>query len=137
MHCKSENFSLTTSKHEEFIEITRELNEILQKNNSKSGIIKIYIPHTTAAVTINQSANPDVPIDLLTILSELTMNSRLLNVEGNSDAHFKSSLFGTFLEIPFQNVRLSLGEWQGVFFCEFDGPRTRNVKVQIWETDYC
>lgn len=126
------SFSLKSSKREQFLPISMDLNNLLEKAQAKSGLMKIFIPHTTAAVTINQNANPDVVIDIITILTELIPQKQLLNIEGNSDAHFKSSLFGSSLEIPFEDGKLALGEWQGVFFCEFDGPRTRNIKVQIW-----
>ena len=125
-------FSLKSKKREQFISISSDLNNLLEKVEAKAGLMKIFIPHTTAAITINQNANPDVVTDINTILSNLIPQQRLLNVEKNSDAHFKSSIFGSSLEIPFEEGKLDLGEWQGVFFCEFDGPRTRNLKIQIW-----
>ena len=132
MFIESYHFSLKSSKREEFIEITERINNFIEEANATDGFVKVFIPHTTAAVTINQNANPDVTSDLITILAEMVHHQRLLNVEGNSDAHFKSSLFGVNLEIPFTNQKLTLGPWQGIFFIEFDGPRTRNVHVQIW-----
>jgi secondary thiamine-phosphate synthase enzyme len=123
---------MKTSKREEFIQITEKLNNILKKSEIQNGLMKIYLPHTTAAITINQNANPDVARDIIYILRNLIPHKRLLNVEGNSDAHFKSSLFGVNLEIPFDQNSLNLGDWQGVFLCEFDGPRTRNIRVQLW-----
>ena len=132
LYIESYNFSLKSSKREEFIQITENVNNLIKEAQADEGLVKIFIPHTTAAITINQNANPDVARDIITILGEHIPKKRMLNVEGNSDAHFKSSLFGVFLEIPFENGKMSLGEWQGVYFCEFDGPRTRTVRIQVW-----
>lgn len=132
MFIESYKFSLTTSKREEFIEITTKLNELIIKANALKGFVKIFIPHSTAGVLINQNVNPDVLKDFTTILNENMPHEMLVNVESNSDAHFKSTLIGVSLEIPFSNQKMDLGVWQGVFFAEFDGPRTRNVHVQIW-----
>ncbi len=131
MFLESFVFSIKTSKKEQFIRITQDINDIVFRSGADMGNVKIFIPHTTAAVTINQAANPDIIKDILTLLNSSTTNQRLLNSEGNSDSHFKSSLFGVSLEIPIEKGKLALGEWQGVFFCEFDGPRTRKVHIDI------
>ena len=132
MFIESFNLSLKTAKREEFIEITERIHTFIEEANATDGFVKVFIPHTTAAVTLNQNANSDVTHDMITILADIVIPRTLLNVEGNSDAHFKSSLIGVSLEIPFSNKKLTLGTWQGVFFVEFDGPRTRNVHIQIW-----
>lgn len=132
MFIESYKFSLKTSKREEFIEITSQLNEFILKTKGIKGYVKIFIPHSTAGVFVNQNVNPDVLRDFTTLFNEYIPHDLLVNVEGNSDAHFKSTLVGVSLEIPFTNQKMDLGVWQGVFFAEFDGPRTRNVQVQIW-----
>jgi secondary thiamine-phosphate synthase enzyme len=93
----------------------------------------VFCPHTTAAITINENADPDVQHDMLQTLSELIPQSRpgYRHNEGNSDAHCKSSLIGTSEQILINNGKIDLGTWQGIYFCEFDGPRRRTVKIQI------
>ena len=94
----------------------------------------IYVPHTTAAVTINESADPSVKSDILMILNQIVpWKANYRHLEGNSPAHVKSTLVGSSELIAFENHRLVLGTWQGIFFCEFDGPRTRKVEVRIME----
>ncbi len=135
MFLETFNYTLKSTKREEFIQITQDIDSILKKSGIIDGWAKIFCPHTTAALTINQNANPDVVHDLGTMLHIQVPKRRLLNVEGNSDAHFKSSMMGVHLEIPIDNGTLSLGNWQGIFFCEFDGPRSRNIIVQIFGQD--
>lgn len=132
MFVENNVFSIKSSKREQFISITEDINNLVYRSGAEVGVVKIFIPHTTAAVTINQNANPDVIKDIQTILARSVNGNRLLNAEGNSDSHFKSSLFGVSLEIPIERKKIILGEWQGVFFCEFDGPRTRKIHVQVW-----
>jgi secondary thiamine-phosphate synthase enzyme len=130
-----EMFSLNvkTLKREQFISITDDINALIQKSGAKIGSCKLFVPHTTAAITINENADPDVIRDLFTIMDELIPHQRrFLHSEGNSDSHFKSSFFGVSLEVPIEKGKLSLGQWQGIYFCEFDGPRMRRVKVQIF-----
>jgi secondary thiamine-phosphate synthase enzyme len=124
--------NLKTVKREQFINITDNVLEVVKKANAKMGSCKIFIPHTTAAVTIQENADPDVVRDVLMVLSELIpQQKRFLHSEGNSDSHTKSAIIGCSLEIPIDKNTLLLGQWQGIFFCEFDGPRTRKVIVQI------
>ncbi|QEE16573.1 secondary thiamine-phosphate synthase enzyme YjbQ [Promethearchaeum syntrophicum] len=133
MIIKKNSFSLQTDRREQFIPITEEVNSFVQTiGDHMIGGCKIYIPHTTAAVIVNQIVNPDVMRDFQTYLDSLVPKKRMLNVQGNSDAHFKSSLLGTFVEIPITKGKLKLGEWQDIIFAEFDGPRTRTVMLQIW-----
>ena len=133
MIIKKYSFSLHTDRREQFIPISEEVNGFVQTiGENVVGVCKIYIPHTTAAVIVNQIKNPDVMRDFQTYLESIVPFKRMLNVQGNSDAHFKSSLLGTFVEIPISKGELELGEWQDLLFAEFDGPRTRTVVLQIW-----
>ena len=134
MIIKKFSFSLKTARREQFIPISEEVNGFVQKvGENIVGVCKIFVPHTTAAVIVNQNVNPDVMQDFQTYLESIVPVKRMLNVQGNSDAHFKSSLLGTFVEIPISNGKLDLGEWQALLFAEFDGPRTRTVVIQIWD----
>ena len=132
MFVENNVLSIKSAKREQFISITEDISDLVYRSGAEVGMVKIFIPHTTAAVTINQNANPDVLKDIQSILASSIKEHRLLNAEGNSDSHFKSSLFGVSLEIPIDKKKIVLGEWQGIFFCEFDGPRTRKINVQIW-----
>lgn len=133
MIIKKYSFGIQTERREQFIPISEEVNSFVQTiGENLVGGCKIYIPHTTAAVIVNQIVNPDVMRDFQTYLESIVPHKRMLNVQGNSDAHFKSSLLGTFVEIPISKGKLELGEWQDLIFAEFDGPRTRTVKLQIW-----
>ena len=121
-------YSVRTSEREEMIDITHIVESFVRENSIKEGIIKIFVPHTTAAVTINEKADPDVPRDILFALKKLVpLNMGFRHFEGNSDAHTKSSLVGCSEDIIVENGKLMLGTWQAVFFCEFDGPRSRKV----------
>ncbi len=116
----------------EFIEITSEVNRTIQKQGVKEGICSVYVPHTTAAVTINENADPSVQKDIINELNKIVpWNSHYTHGEGNSAAHIKSTLVGSSVSIPISNGELALGTWQGIYFCEFDGPRAREVFVQI------
>jgi secondary thiamine-phosphate synthase enzyme len=126
------NISLQTHKRCELIDITSRINEIIAKENFRDGLLLVFVPHTTAAVTINENADPDVCHDILLTLEELIPHVRkdYRHGEGNSDAHVKASLFGSSETILVENGRLCLGTWQGIYFCEFDGPRTRMVNIK-------
>jgi len=124
--------TIKTSQKTELIDIT----SIIQDKVSSSGIINglcmIYVPHTTAAVTINESADPDVKADILMILNEIVpWKAGYRHMEGNSPAHVKATLVGATELVAVENKKLLLGTWQGIFFCEFDGPRTRKVHVKM------
>lgn len=114
-------------KKEEFIDITFDIENYLEENSCKNGMLFLNTLHTTAALTINENADPDVKNDLLRALDALVPNIKFQHAEGNSDAHLKSSLLGVSLSIPVVNGKLLKGVWQGVYFCEFDGPRTRKI----------
>ncbi|MCX8123385.1 MAG: secondary thiamine-phosphate synthase enzyme YjbQ [Spirochaetes bacterium] len=124
-------FQIQTTRKEEFIDITAKVTDAVIKSNISNGICCVYVPHTTAAITINENADPTVPKDILMGLSHLKLESlHFAHLEGNSPAHIKSSIIGCSIAIIVENKRLQLGTWQGIFFCEFDGPRTRKVIVQ-------
>ena len=125
-------FTVNTSSRTELIDITARITAIVKEDNMKSGLCHVFVPHTTAAVTINENADPDVPADILTSIAGLVpRNGRYRHGEGNSDAHVKASLFGSSETIIVEEERLVLGVWQSVFFCEFDGPRTRKILVKL------
>lgn len=128
----TETFEIRTTSKNEMINITSIIASFVQKHNVNSGTITIFIPHTTAAVTINENADPDVARDMLLGFNKVSPNRvEFDHYEGNSDAHIKSSLVGVDQTIIISNGKLLLGTWQGIFFCEFDGPRTRMVHVVI------
>jgi secondary thiamine-phosphate synthase enzyme len=124
--------SVKTRKRTEFVDITSDINQLIQKSGTDQGLCMIYVPHTTAAVTINESADPSVKSDILMVLNQIIpWEANYRHLEGNSPAHIKSTLVGSSELIAIENRRLILGTWQGIFFCEFDGPRTRKVDVRI------
>jgi len=124
--------TLETRRREEFVNLSARLQELLDRLGTPSSALLVFCPHTTAGLTINEGADPDVRRDLLTTLSRLAPErGDYHHAEGNSDAHVKASLMGSSLLIPVSEGRLDLGTWQAVYFCEFDGPRNRTVTVQF------
>lgn len=124
--------SLKTSKNVEFVDITDEVKNVVQKSGIKEGVCTVFIPHTTAAVTINEAADPAVRVDIINEINKLVpFNDNYKHLEGNSSAHIKSSLFGTSTQVPITDGNLALGTWQGIYFCEFDGPRNRSFFIQF------
>jgi len=116
-------------------DITSEVRRVVQESGTQEGICTVYVPHTTAAVTINENADPTVPRDILMILNRVVpFDDDYRHAEGNSAAHIKSSLIGASERLLVKNGDLMLGTWQGIFFCEFDGPRSRHVHIQISST---
>ncbi|MBP8987796.1 MAG: secondary thiamine-phosphate synthase enzyme YjbQ [Spirochaetes bacterium] len=125
------SFQVSTGRKEELIDITAKVADGVSKLSIDSGLCVVYVPHTTAAVTINENADPAVSQDILLGLSHMKLESlHFAHLEGNSPAHIKSSLIGCSVSVIVEKGRLQLGTWQGIFFCEFDGPRTRKVMVQ-------
>lgn len=125
---------VNSSKHFELIDITKEIQKIAQESKIKNGMCFIYVPHTTAAITVNENADPAVKEDISSFLQRLVpWNGNYSHFEGNSAAHILSTLVGISVEIPIRDGNLRLGRWQGIFFCEFDGPRRRNVEVTLVE----
>ncbi len=126
-----QTFQVRTSKQTEFIDITRSVQEAVKKTEVKEGICFIFIPHTTAAVTINENADPSVSQDIVMELNKvIPFQDRYQHLEGNSPAHIKASLVGFSQTVFIESGKLALGTWQGIFLCEFDGPRNRNVYVK-------
>lgn len=125
-----QELSVPTHNRTEFIDITAEVNRAIRAEGTAQGLCHIYVPHTTAAVTINENADPDVTRDVIAILERLIPRTGdYRHVEGNSDAHAKASLLGASVIVPVAAGRLVLGTWQAIYLCEFDGPRHRRVLV--------
>ena len=121
-----------TSKHNEFIDITELVESAVGEVGQEDGACLVYVPHTTAGVTINENADPSVRKDILMMLDRMVpAEAPYTHGEGNSSGHVKSSLMGCSAYVPVKGGRLALGTWQGVYFCEFDGPRTRQVWVEM------
>lgn len=116
-------------EREELVEITREVQQRLDSSKEKEGVVVLYVQHTTAGLTVNENADPDVPRDMLHLLRTLIPQHGMgfRHGEENSDAHIKATLVGSSVTIPFSNGKLLLGRWQGIFLCEFDGGRERQV----------
>ncbi len=124
--------TVKTKAQTELVDITAEVQKIVRTSDVRDGLCMVYVPHTTAAVTINESADPSVKADILMVLNKIIpWDAGYRHLEGNSAAHIKSSLVGASELIAIENGRLVLGTWQGIFFCEFDGPRTRKVHVKV------
>ena len=126
------SFTVRTSQQHEWIDITAEVQRAAADSGIKEGICVVFVPHTTAAVTINENADPDVPHDVGLALNQISPDRReFLHGEGNSAAHTKSSLVGPSITIIVSGGRLLLGTWQGIWFNEYDGPRSRKVHVRV------
>jgi len=127
-----QTFQVRTMSQTECIDITRSVQQAAQKTGVEHGICIVFVPHTTAAVTINENADPSVPQDLMMELNKvIPFEDRYLHGEGNSAAHIKASLLGCSQVIFIESKELVLGTWQGIFLCEFDGPRNRKVYVKV------
>lgn len=119
---------VSSSRRTQFVTITRQVAEMLESQGWNDGIVTIFVPHTTAGVTINENADPDVARDMEWFSDELIPQNRSFrHSEGNSDAHIKASFYGSSLQVIVRGGKLWLGTWQGIYFCEFDGPRERKV----------
>ena len=126
--------TVKTDNQTQLIDITQDVQSVITASGALEGICMVYVPHTTAAVTINESADPDVKSDILMVLNQMVpWKADYRHGEGNSPAHIKATLVGSSELIAIQNNQLVLGTWQGIFFCEFDGPRTRKVFIKIME----
>lgn len=119
---------VTTGRRTQFVSITSNIAEVIASNGWQDGVLTIFVPHTTAGVTINENADPDVARDMEMFSDELVPQSkRFRHSEGNSDAHIKASFYGLSVQVVVQKGSMWLGTWQGIYFCEFDGPRERKV----------
>jgi len=125
-------FTVKTSQRTEILDITHQIQKAVTDSKVRNGICCVFVPHTTAAVTINENADPNVPRDILMKLGKvIPFDDNYRHTEGNSDAHIKTSLVGSSEIIIVEDGRLVLGTWQSIFFCEFDGPRNRRFLVKI------
>ncbi len=130
-----QRFEVTTRQRSQMVEITSRVQEIVSASGVRQGIVTVYVPHTTAGITINENADPDVVHDMLRQLDEMVpwRQPFYQHGEGNSAAHVKASMMGSSVQVLVDDGRLVLGTWQGIWFCEFDGPRTRKVIVRVSE----
>jgi len=124
--------TVKSNKKSEFIDITSQIQNCVSENRIENGICMVFVPHTTAGITINESADPSVQSDIINVLNDVVpWEHNYKHMEGNSAAHVKSSIVGASELVSVKNSKLVLGTWQGIFFCEFDGPRTRNIHIQF------
>lgn len=130
-----QEFTVRTARREQFVNIDGEVRNIIDSSGVQDGYCIVYTPHTTAAVTTNENADPDVPRDMLMELAKIVPSNdpEYRHGEGNSDSHVKSSLVGCSETVLIEKGRMIFGTWQSLFFCEFDGPRTRKVYVRVME----
>lgn len=125
-------FPIRTSQQVEFVKITKEVQTLLDDSGVQEGICYVFVPHTTAGITINEGADPDVVRDMVMELNKIVpFEDNYRHLEGNSAAHIKTSIMGSSVSVIIENGKLVLGTWQSIFFCEFDGPRTRRVIVRF------
>jgi secondary thiamine-phosphate synthase enzyme len=126
------SFTVKTSSDVEFVDITGRVKEHVSASKVGEGICLVYVPHTTAGVTINEAADPSVKQDMIKELNKIVpFSDSYRHMEGNSAAHIKTTLTGSSVQLPVSGGRLVTGTWQGIYLCEFDGPRSRTVSVQI------
>jgi secondary thiamine-phosphate synthase enzyme len=124
--------NVKTNKRVEMVDITSSIQKEVSRSGIKEGVCVVYVPHTTAGITINEGADPSVCHDIVTKLSDLVpSDAGYSHIEGNSDSHIKASLMGSSVSVILEDGRLVLGTWQRIFFCEFDGPRSRKVLIKI------
>ncbi len=127
-----EDLKISTNQRVQFVDITAAVRSSIRKSGVKNGLAVVYVPHTTAGVTINESADPSVVSDIINKLNDLIpRHGSYRHAEGNSDAHIKASMMGSSASVIISEGNLLLGVWQGIFFCEFDGPRSRKIVVKI------
>lgn len=127
-----EKITVTTSNQVELIDITRNIQQLVSKTKTEKGVCTVFVPHTTAGITINENADPSVRKDIIKALSKvIPFSDNYAHNEGNSAAHIKASLLGFSISVIIENGSLQLGTWQGIYFAEFDGPRTRQVWIKI------
>jgi secondary thiamine-phosphate synthase enzyme len=128
----TKEIQVKTTTRNDLVDITTQVEKVVEESGVSEGICVLAVPHTTAAVTVNENADPSVKADIIAKLSELVpAGDRYRHLEGNADAHIKATIVGPSETLLVRGGRLSLGTWQGVFFCEFDGPRTRRVVIRV------
>jgi secondary thiamine-phosphate synthase enzyme len=124
--------TLRTGSRTEFLDVTREIEAAVLKSGVREGLCHLFVPHTTAALTINENADPSVKSDILMVLNKIISDQEpYRHLEGNSPAHVKASLLGPQLTLMVSGGRLVLGTWQGIYLCEFDGPRSRRLHLKV------
>lgn len=128
---KETTIRVRTAQREQILIVTSEVNAALRSLTTGDGICTLVVPHTTCAISVNENADPDVPADLLKAFRALVPDVSFRHGEGNSDAHFLSTLIGTSLSWPYRNGELILGTWQGIYFIELDGPRQRTLNIYV------
>ncbi len=127
--------SVKTTERKQMLDVTGELRRMVKEKGLTDGLVVAYVPHTTAGITINENADPDVCRDILAHLGKMVpADSKFRHAEGNSDAHIQAGLIGSSVTVLVEDGRLVLGTWQSVFFCEFDGPRTRKLHIKPMPT---
>jgi len=125
-----QTMTVSTKHRDDWVDLTSSLKDLAHRKNFQNGLITVFVPHTTAGVTINENADKDVVKDLITTLDKLVpWQDGYQHLEGNSAAHMKATLTGSSVTVPVKNGQLQLGTWQGIFFCEYDGPRNRQVRI--------
>ncbi len=125
-------FSISTNQQVELVKLTGQVQKLLDESGVQEGVCHVYVPHTTAGITINEGADPDVVRDMTMELNKIVpFEDGYRHAEGNSAAHIKASMMGSSAAVMIENGKLVLGTWQAIFFCEFDGPRTRRVLVRF------
>jgi secondary thiamine-phosphate synthase enzyme len=131
---KRAEISVSTSRRNEFVDVTEKVRKIVRESGVEDGYVHLYVPHTTAAVTINENYDPSVKSDILNKLSDIVpAGAGYSHSEGNADSHIKASIIGSSDFVPVVDGDIDLGRWQGIFFCEFDGPRSRKMIIQVIE----
>ena len=128
-----QTITIKSHRRNELIDVTRQISDAVSQSGITDGLVVAFVPHTTAGITINENADPSVVHDILYCLEKLIPHSQrgFQHSEGNSDSHIKASLIGSCVTVMVENSQLVLGMWQGIYFCEFDGPRTRRLMVKV------
>ncbi len=125
------SFQVSTSSRSQMLDITLPVREAVRRAGIPDGICVVYVPHTTAGITVNECADPAVAADIMEHLEKLVPRGRYRHSEGNADSHIKASMMGFTAVLPVSSGDLALGTWQGIFLCEFDGPRRRQIEVEV------
>ncbi len=128
------SFTVSTRTHTEFVDITEDVRSAVRESGVKQGVVTVYVPHATAAIAINENADPQLPLDILEVLDKLVPEHgkyRHDRIDNNAAAHIKAAIIGPSESIPIENGELTLGTWQNIFLCDFDGPKSRKVIVAV------
>jgi secondary thiamine-phosphate synthase enzyme len=129
-----QSLSIRTQKHTQFLDITQKIQSLISDMGVNSGVVTVFVPHTTAGITINENADPSVTSDIADALARaVPWEAQYKHSEGNAAAHVKASMMGSSVQVIVEAGRLLLGAWQAIYFCEFDGPRSRSVWITITE----